>query len=125
MIEENKHIDKLFRNHLSDLEVNPPEGLLQPILDGTQSERRKRIRFLYFRIAAGMALLISFGLGAYLFTVKPREELSVSSTNTLPVTEKPVLTDQSTQEPKPGLEKIQSSSPQILLAGNRDHQGIE
>jgi len=62
MVKYDSHIDVLFREGLRDMETLPPESLwedIQPVM------RRRKNKGIFFRIAAGMAILISIGAMAY------------------------------------------------------------
>ncbi|MBN1388017.1 MAG: outer membrane beta-barrel protein [Bacteroidales bacterium] len=64
MVKSDSHIDVLFREGLSKLEVLPPASLwenIQPVL------RKRKNKGLFFKIAAGIALLTSLGLMAYFY----------------------------------------------------------
>jgi len=64
MVKSDSNIDILFRQGLSNIEALPPESVwddIQPLL-------RKNNRGLFFKIAAGLAILTSLGLMAYFFT---------------------------------------------------------
>ena len=57
--------DAYFREKLGPLEQNPPNGTWDRINDKLHKRRRQQKVFLILKIAAGMALLVSSGLGYY------------------------------------------------------------
>jgi len=62
MVKKDSNIDVLFRDGLSNIEFLPPESVwdtIEPVI------RKKNSRGLFFRIAAGIAVLTSLGLMAY------------------------------------------------------------
>ncbi len=62
MVKKDSHIDVLFRDGLSNIEFLPPESVwdtIEPFV------RKKNNRGLFFKIAAGIAVLTSLGLMAY------------------------------------------------------------
>lgn len=64
MVKSDSHIDVLFRDGLKDLEVLPPASVwenIEPVM------KKKNNIGLFFRIAAGIALLTSLGLMAYFY----------------------------------------------------------
>lgn len=76
MVKSDSNIDILFRKGLSNIEALPPESVwddIQPLL-------RKNRRGLFFKIAAGLAVLTSLGLMAYFFTgTAPQEDNSMQT----------------------------------------------
>lgn len=76
MVKSDSNIDILFRQGLSNIEALPPESVwddIQPLL-------RKNNRGLFFKIAAGLAILTSLGLMAYFFTgTAPQEDNSMQT----------------------------------------------
>ena len=64
MVKRDSHIDVLFRDGLSNIEVLPPASVwenIEPVL------RKRNNKGLFFRMAAGIALLTSLGLMAYFY----------------------------------------------------------
>ncbi len=64
MVKRDSHIDVLFRDGLNSLEVLPPESLwedIEPVL------RKRKNKGLFFKMAAGIALLTSLGTMAYFY----------------------------------------------------------
>jgi hypothetical protein len=68
MIEENKHIDNLFREKLKDFSVAPPPEIWEGIRAGLPVKEKKFILPVYWRVAAGIAILASIGTGIFLST---------------------------------------------------------
>jgi hypothetical protein len=58
--------DRFFRERLANFELMPDEHVWENIASRLESVRRKRMVYLFVRIAAGMTLLVSLGLGYYL-----------------------------------------------------------
>ncbi len=68
MVKNESHIDVLFREGLKDIEVLPPES----VWDNIKPAAGKRAsRIILYRIAAGLAIIVSLGMMAYLFTSLP------------------------------------------------------
>jgi hypothetical protein len=63
---ENDKIDRYFREQLGSFEQSPPDATWNAIAQKLDKTKRKGIMLLLFRIAAGMAILISTGIGYYL-----------------------------------------------------------
>lgn len=66
MVKNDSHIDVIFRDRLYNTEVLPPESVwenIEPFI------RKRNNTGLVFKIAAGLALLTSLGLGGYFFSV--------------------------------------------------------
>lgn len=78
---DNNKTDNYFRERLGNFEQSPPDAGWDNIARKLADRRKKRVFMLVFRIAAGMAILLSTGLGVYL----------ISKQNT-------VVTDNSLQE---------------------------
>jgi hypothetical protein len=62
--------DSYFRDRLGGFEQSPPESSWENISLKLVERKKKRIMILVFRIAAGMAILLSTGLGYYWITMK-------------------------------------------------------
>ncbi len=79
MVKRDSHIDILFRDGLNNIEVLPPESLwedLEPAL------RKRNNKGLFFKMAAGIALLTSLGLMAYFYNatvLNPTQEQALAS----------------------------------------------
>lgn len=68
MVKNESHIDVLFREGLKDIEVLPPESVWENI----KPAAGKRANWIIlFRIAAGLAIVVSLGIMAYMFTSFP------------------------------------------------------
>ncbi|HCC69988.1 MAG TPA: hypothetical protein DEQ09_02385 [Bacteroidales bacterium] len=65
MVKYDSHIDVLFRDRLCDMEVLPPESVWENIKPVLNNRRNKG---LFFKIAAGIAVLTSLGLMAYFYS---------------------------------------------------------
>lgn len=63
MVKRDSNIDILFRDGLSNIEALPPES----VWDNIKPLLRKNNKGIFFRIAAGIAMLTSLGLMAYFF----------------------------------------------------------
>ncbi|MEE4214881.1 MAG: hypothetical protein V2I34_07415, partial [Bacteroidales bacterium] len=63
MVKRDSNIDILFRDGLSNIEALPPES----VWDNIKPLLRKNNKAIFFRIAAGIAMLTSLGLMAYFF----------------------------------------------------------
>ena len=86
MVKRDAHIDVIFRNGLENLEILPPSDIwadIEPVISG-----RKEAGYL-FRIAAGIAALVSLGLLAYFAGIETTSSLADagfdSSSNNIPV----------------------------------------
>jgi hypothetical protein len=64
MVKRDSNIDILFRDGLNNMEALPPES----VWDNIEPQLRKNNRGIFFKIAAGIAILTSLGLMAYFFT---------------------------------------------------------
>ncbi len=58
-----KNIDKLFSQKLKYFGKNPPESVWTSIQEEIAAGRRRKFSTLFFRIAAGLALLLGLGIG--------------------------------------------------------------
>ena len=58
--------DQLFRERLSVYEEIPADQVWDKIASRLEMEKRRKLVYLFLRIAAGMTLLFSLGLGYYL-----------------------------------------------------------
>ena len=79
MVKRDSHIDVLFRDGLNSLEVLPPESLwedIEPVL------RKRKNKGLFFKMAAGIALLTSLGTMAYFYNatvLNPTQEPALAT----------------------------------------------
>jgi hypothetical protein len=82
MNDKKENIDRYFSERLEGFEQIPPEASWDRIAQKLGHNRKKSFAFLFFRIAAGMALLVSTGIGYYLLT-KPagQPKLGISARN--------------------------------------------
>lgn len=63
-----KNIDRFFNERLVNYEQVPPDANWEKISQRLGHKPKKRAAILFLRIAAGMALLLSTGIGVYMFT---------------------------------------------------------
>jgi hypothetical protein len=63
-----ENIDRYFKTRFEQFEQAPPEKVWGKIAVQLGHDRKKGMMMLIFRIAAGMALLVSLGLGYYLIS---------------------------------------------------------
>jgi hypothetical protein len=63
-----ENIDRYFKTRFEQFEQAPPEKVWEKIAVQLGHDRKKGMIMLIFRIAAGMALLVSLGLGYYLIS---------------------------------------------------------
>ena len=63
MLKESDHIDKLFSDYLRDYEEKAPAYLWNNIQSEMQNHKRIKRNSRLQAIAAGIALLLTFGLG--------------------------------------------------------------
>lgn len=64
-MKEERYIDKVFKEKLSNFEKTPPDGIWSSISASLLPARRKIMIVLAWKIAAGFAILLSTGLGWY------------------------------------------------------------
>jgi hypothetical protein len=70
-----ENIDDLFASELKDFSPNPPAGIWENIEKGLAKKQNKKAVIMYYRIAAGIALLLATGsLGLYLFNSTPGQQ---------------------------------------------------
>jgi len=65
---KNNTTDKYFRDRLGTFEKSPPDAVWDNISQQLRKKKKIRMMLLMFKIAAGMAILISTGLGIYYIT---------------------------------------------------------
>jgi hypothetical protein len=66
MDNNNERTDQFFRERLSVYEEMPADQVWDKIASRLEVEKRKKLIYLFLRIAAGMTLLFSLGLGYHL-----------------------------------------------------------
>jgi hypothetical protein len=63
-----ERIDRYFKEHLTSFESNPRETVWEQIAGKLGHNRRNKLVYFVIRIAAGMTILISIGLGIHFLT---------------------------------------------------------
>ena len=80
MKEDFENIDGLFANELKDFSPSPPIGMWENIEQKLPQKQAKKTSFLFYKVAASLALLLSAGsLGIYLFTHSPEQQQPITS----------------------------------------------
>lgn len=62
----NNKTDRYFRDRLGGFENSPSDSTWDQIVQKMESRKKKKAAMIFFRIAAGMAILLSTGIGYYL-----------------------------------------------------------
>lgn len=120
--------DSYFRDRLAGFEQSPPESTWENIARKLGERRKRSVFLLVFRIAAGMAILLSTGIGVYLVTrensgkMKPALSENIrknnnsennakpsSSKSEYAVTNKPVSVPQQATSEKPAIIREQKT----------------
>lgn len=65
MAEEKNHMDQIFRDRLRNFTPEPPPEIWDAVKSEIPAREKKRTLFVYWQIAAGMALLVSLGIAFY------------------------------------------------------------
>lgn len=77
MEEEKNHIDEIFRRELSNQSIDPPDEIWANVQSGIIVRKNKRLVPFFYRIAAGIAILISTAFGIlYLMNLSPDKAIS-------------------------------------------------
>jgi hypothetical protein len=84
MADIEQNIDRYFSEHLGKLEAAPPESNWENIAGKLNQNRRKKALLLFFRIAAGMTILISTGIGV-LMTMKTSDVKKTAEVSVQPM----------------------------------------
>ena len=84
--------DKYFRDRMGNFEDGPPESIWESIVQKLDNKRKKKVILLIFRIAAGMAILVSTGLGYYLLN-QTADEPQTSVVAAIKAEKESVVTD--------------------------------
>ncbi len=76
----NEKTDRFFRERLSVYEEMPGDQVWDKIASRLEAGKRRKMMYLYLRIAAGMTLLLSLGLGYHLvYKSGSQEQLTAKS----------------------------------------------
>lgn len=86
MDNNNEKTDRFFRERLSVYEEMPADQVWDKIASRLETEKRRKAIFLFLRIAAGMTLLFSLGLGYHLINRSDDQKAVITKQ---PGTEKP------------------------------------
>lgn len=73
MKESDKHIDKIFQEELKDFEVQPPEQIWEAVQKGISVRRKKKPFPLFYKWAAGIALLVTSSALLYFLSNSPQQ----------------------------------------------------
>lgn len=92
---KSNNIDRYFRDRLGNYEQSPPDTVWEQILIKGNRRRKKKAIMIVFRIAAGMAVLISTGIGVYLLT---RNNVPVKDTTAVVIAEDKSSEDKSSSQ---------------------------
>jgi hypothetical protein len=76
----NNKTDRYFRDRLDDFEQSPPAAAWDHIVRKLEGRKKKKTLMIFFRIAAGMAVLISTGIGVYLISRGEDNQLPAQET---------------------------------------------
>ncbi len=84
MNEEFENIDQLFREKLWNIEETPPQKVWRNIEVQLGHRKKNKTKVLFFRIAAGLLLLISTSIGIYYFQQRNESSIISEQQNTTP-----------------------------------------
>ncbi len=73
-MQTNDKTDRYFRDRLAGYEQNPPDANWDMIAQKMSKKRKKAMGMLFFKIAAGMALIVSLGVGYYFVNQSERTQ---------------------------------------------------
>jgi hypothetical protein len=83
MADINENIDNLFRDQLESYEETPESFVWENISQQLSRRKKRKLVILVSKVAAGVALLMSLGLGYYLFNKEPSQEYAESVKGTI------------------------------------------
>ncbi len=107
-MEMNNNTDRYFRDRLAEFEQSPPDSNWDAIAQKMSKGKRKLSALLFLRIAAGMALITSLGIGIY-FINQP--ETSRSGKEITERTSKPEASGIESAEKSPVSSILKSKEP--------------
>jgi hypothetical protein len=111
MENKNNTTDKYFRDRLGTFETSPPDTAWDNISQLLRTKKKQRMMLLIFKIAAGMALLISTGLGVYYLT---RNQTDISTRNESSLAQRPDVKAEEYKSSK------NSNNDRIVRQGNEN-----
>jgi hypothetical protein len=88
MNNNSENTDQYFRDHLGGFEKSPPDASWNMITQRLGKKKKKGMLMLFVRIAAGMALIVSTGLGVYLVSRSQNEIPATAMTSDIAVPNK-------------------------------------
>jgi hypothetical protein len=86
------NIDRLFRDKMLDFSQNPPEEVWSMIEQDLAKNRKGVIIPFYFKIAAGIVLLLGLGTLTWKYFSTNNDEVRLASTQPAVVHEKNMIT---------------------------------
>jgi hypothetical protein len=123
---EPENIDHLFAEELKGFSPTPPEGAWKSIEQRMAAQQTRKIPLYYYRIAAGLAALISIGSLAFLFFAKAPElpaEMVVDANNDTPSTAIKNTTQALNKKEASFQENIEQNRSELSLSGESETIG--
>ncbi len=74
-------IDRFFKERFANFEQKPEDQVWEKIASRLMPDKRKKLAYLFIRIAAGMTLLFSLGLGFYLVNQQDKQVMPIVVSN--------------------------------------------
>ena len=110
MDNNNERTDQFFRERLSVYEEMPADQVWDKIASRLEVEKRRKFIYLFLRIAAGMTLLLSLGLGYHLINKSGHQKAEAFIT-------KPSASEKSVVAPSnPGKASNESDNQSLITA---------
>jgi hypothetical protein len=110
MDNNNERTDQFFRERLSVYEEMPADQVWDKIASRLEVEKRKKLIYLFLRIAAGMTLLFSLGLGYHLIYKTGHQKAEA-------IMAKPSAAEKSAHAPSnPGKASNASNNQSLIIA---------
>ncbi len=111
-MDNNERTDQFFRERLSVYEEMPVDQVWDKIASHLEMEKRKKLIYLFLRIAAGMTLLFSLGLGYHLIYKSGNQKAEAVIT-------KPSVSEKSIIAPSNVEKASNESNNQSLIASDK------
>ncbi len=111
-MDNNERTDQFFRERLSVYEEMPVDQVWDKIASRLEMEKRKKLIYLFLRIAAGMTLLFSLGLGYHLIYKSGNQKAEAVITKP-PVSEKSIIAPSTVEKTS------KESNNQSLIASDK------
>jgi hypothetical protein len=120
MTDLNNHMDKIFREKLGNFSKDPPGEIWDAIRSETDKRRTRKLIMVAWRVAAGIAIIITAGYSYYYFNRTNKQQLTENKIDQQETIIKPEAADKKTLTERPSVAK-EKSDENILVKSKKEY----